>query len=79
MSVPLNVSQAADEVRRLTGTKVAAERISRMFYHGKLDTDRCPIINGRRQIPPEYIPDICRELRRAGYLPTIESKAVQDV
>jgi hypothetical protein len=40
--------------------------ISDAFYQGKLDDQRCPLIDGRRMIPLDYLPIIEQVLRRRG-------------
>lgn len=47
---------------------VKPRRISDLFYQGKLDGNRCPVISGRRLIPSDYLPEVERALREAGYL-----------
>ena len=45
---------------------VRPSRITQLFYERKLRDDLCPIVAGRRLIPPEYIEVIAMELRRKG-------------
>jgi hypothetical protein len=42
--------------------------ISDLFYARRLDDRRCPIIGGKRLIPPDYLPEVERVLREAGHL-----------
>ena len=56
----LGVSDAA----RQLGARPAD--ITRLFYYRDLRDDLCPIINGRRRIPAEYLPQILAMLRRRG-------------
>jgi len=37
------------------------------FYTGRLDSSRCPVFAGRRQIPANYLPTIEATLRRSGH------------
>lgn len=60
MSQPLSVG----DVARLLG--VRPSRITQLFYERKLREDLCPIVSGRRLIPPEYVEVIAMELRRKG-------------
>jgi hypothetical protein len=64
----LIVSEAA---RRIPGAK--PKDISDLFYLRKLDDQRCPIVGGRRMIPPDYLPEIEAILRAAGRLPQPEA------
>jgi hypothetical protein len=41
--------------------------ISDLFYSRRLDDRRCPIVGGRRLIPEDYLPEVVRVLREAGY------------
>ena len=45
---------------------VRPSRITQLFYERRLRDDLCPIVGGRRLIPPSYIPIIVTELRRKG-------------
>ena len=47
---------------------IPPRKISDRFYSRELDDSRCPIIDGRRIIPAEYVPEIERVLREAGVL-----------
>jgi hypothetical protein len=40
--------------------------ISDLFYRRTLRDDLCPIVGGRRLIPPDYVEFIQAALRRAG-------------
>jgi hypothetical protein len=44
------------------------------LYLGKLDSSRCPIFCGRRQIPASYLPSIAAMLKRGGYSPAVETR-----
>lgn len=63
MSDYLSVGQAADRLG------VPPRAITSAFYDRKLDTDRCPLMAGRRMIPIDYLDGIAFELRRLGKLP----------
>lgn len=43
--------------------------ISDLFYCRILDESRCPVVQGRRLIPPDYIPVVEQALRERGKLP----------
>lgn len=45
--------------------------ISDLFYRRLLRDDLCPIIGGRRLIPPDYIDTIAAALRREHKLPRL--------
>lgn len=51
-------------VARLLG--VRPRDISDLFYRRVLRDDLCPIVGGRRLIPPSYVSVIAAALRRAG-------------
>lgn len=40
--------------------------ISQMFYRRVLDDEACPVVRGRRMIPPEYVDVIRSALARYG-------------
>ena len=64
MAMPFTVSDAA---RRIPGAR--PKDISDLFYLRKLDDAKCPVVGGRRLIPPDYLPEIEAALRNAGRLP----------
>jgi len=68
----LIVSEAA---RRIPGAR--PKDISDLLYRRKLDDSRCPIVGGRRLIPEDYLPEIERVLREAGYLREEAAKCAQ--
>lgn len=57
------VSEAA---RQILGAR--PKDISDLLYRRRLDDARCPIVGGRRLIPLDYLPEVARVLREAGYL-----------
>jgi len=57
---PLSVSEAARHLG------ASPQDISDLFYKRKLRDDLCPIVGGRRLIPPEYLDQIRRTLRHNG-------------
>jgi hypothetical protein len=61
----LTASGAAD---RIPGAK--PKDISDLIYQRKVDTSRCPVIAGRRLIPPDLLDEIETALRLAGRLPS---------
>jgi hypothetical protein len=50
----LTVGQAAEMVG------VPPKKLSDALYMRRLDVSRCPLIGGRRMIPPEYVATIKR-------------------
>lgn len=50
---------------------VKTRDISVPLYDGRLDSDRCPLIAGRRLVPVDYLPGIEFEMRRLGRLPSM--------
>lgn len=59
----MNLLSVGDVARRL-GVKPA--RITALFYERRLRDDLCPIVAGRRLIPPDYVDVIVMALRRKG-------------
>jgi hypothetical protein len=57
---------SVSEVARRIG--VAPREVSDLFYARRLRDDLCPVIAGRRAIPPSYVPMIRAALKRAGRL-----------
>ena len=55
----------AEAARRLqaSGEDVKPREISDLFWSGKLDSSRCPLIGGRRMIPLDYLPTVAAILR----------------
>ena len=47
---------------------VAPQKISDLFYRRKLSDSVCPVVDGRRQIPADYVPTVERVLRENGIL-----------
>ena len=45
---------------------VKPRQITQVFYERRLRDDLCPIVGGRRLIPPSYVAVIAMELRRKG-------------
>jgi hypothetical protein len=64
---------ASGAAERIPGAK--PKDISDLFYQRKLDTSRCPVLAGRRLIPPEYLDEIEAALRAAGRLPAARQPA----
>jgi len=62
--------KTASEIARELGCR--PRDISDLFYARKLDDSRCPIIAGRRVIPPEYIAEVRRVLVETGKLTAME-------
>jgi hypothetical protein len=57
----------SDVARRLG---VAPRAISDLFYSRRLSDGLCPIVGGRRLIPPYYLNEIEAALRASGRLPS---------
>ena len=47
---------------------VPPQKISDLFYRRKLSDSVCPVVDGRRQIPADYVPTVERVLRENGIL-----------
>lgn len=47
---------------------IPPRRISDRFYSREFDDSRCPIVDGRRIIPADYVPEIERVLRESGVI-----------
>lgn len=60
MDTPVSVGDVARTLR------VRPSQITQLFYERRLSDDHCPIVAGRRLIPPDYISIIAMELRRKG-------------
>ncbi|MDP1797624.1 MAG: hypothetical protein Q8K78_09090 [Planctomycetaceae bacterium] len=58
--------ETASSLARRYGCK--PRDISDLFYGRILDESRCPVIQGRRLIPPDYIPVVEQVLRERGKL-----------
>jgi hypothetical protein len=52
------------EVARRLG--VRPREISDLFYQRRLSDERCPVVGGRRLIPPDYVPTIASALQARG-------------
>jgi hypothetical protein len=52
-----------DVARRLD---VRPAQVTQLFYERKLRDDLCPVVAGRRLIPPSYVDVIAAALRRKG-------------
>ncbi len=55
------------EVARLAGCR--PRLISDLFYERRLSDAACPVIGGKRLIPPGYVPAILAALRERGHAP----------
>ena len=64
----------SDVARRL-GVRPA--QVSQILYERRLRDDLCPVVGGRRLIPPEYLDIIAQELRRKGITLTRRSQVAQ--
>ena len=56
----LTVGQVADKIG------VRPRDVSDAFYSRVLDAARCPVVNGRRFIPTDYVPEVRRVLAERG-------------
>lgn len=68
MPTQFTVSDAAREIERRQGVTVRPRDISRLFYERELRDDICPIVGGRRLIPPSYLHVVEQALRRRGLM-----------
>lgn len=59
----MSYPSVGDVARRL-GVRPAV--ITMMFYRRELSDEHCPIVAGRRLIPPDYVDVIAMVLRRKG-------------
>ena len=57
---PLSVGEVSREL------DVRPSVVTALFYERRLRDDLCPIVAGRRLIPPSYVRIIAMELRRKG-------------
>ncbi len=76
MSEFLSVGEAAEELSRQFTQPVLPHRLSNLIYFGKLRSDLCPKIGGRRFIARAYLGEIARVLRRAGMVERREAACV---
>jgi len=63
------------EVARPLG--VRPKDISDLFYQRELSDDTCPVVGGRRLIPPDYVPAIVKALRKKGFLKDLSAEEQQ--
>ncbi len=71
----LTVSAVARQLSDETGVTVSPSVISTFFYKRYLDDRKCPVVNGVRLIPEDYVPAIEGELRDRGVIPSDEANA----
>jgi hypothetical protein len=64
---------SVSEVARRIGAR--PRDISDLFYQRELSDDKCPIVGGRRLIPPSYIPVITATLLEHGFSVTGRSSS----
>jgi hypothetical protein len=64
----LTVSEVASELERRLEVAVPPRILSDLIYQRLLPIDRCPIVGGRRLIPPDLVPAIEAKLRERGVL-----------
>ena len=69
MNAYLTVSDAARELSLEHGVVVRPRDISDLFYRRELREDVCPIVGGRRLIPPAYLGAIEACLQQRNLLP----------
>jgi hypothetical protein len=48
--------------------RLSPQVLSNLFYRRALDDERCPVINGRRVIPADYVEVIEQVLRERGLI-----------
>ncbi len=68
-----NAPLSVGDVARQLG--VRPSRITQLFYERRLRDDLCPVVAGRRLIPPDYVQFIAMELRRKGIAVRRQPKA----
>ncbi|HYT93480.1 MAG TPA: hypothetical protein VEL76_32480 [Gemmataceae bacterium] len=56
--------EAAQEASRRLGRNVHAREIGDLIYQGKLPADRCAVIGGRRFVPSDLLPELCKLLQK---------------
>lgn len=49
---------------------VSPQVLSNLFYRRILDDEKCPVVNGRRVIPADYVAVIEQVLRERGLMPS---------
>ena len=64
------VGDVAREVSDRTGVAIRPRDITDLFYAMAIPAVRCPIVGGRRLIPPDLVPAIVEALSRRGRIPT---------
>jgi hypothetical protein len=69
------VGEVARELSRQCGVKILPQKLTLLFYTGKLDEDRCQIVAKRRMIPESYIQEIRATLEARGVVPMREVPA----
>ena len=62
-AIEMSVMTVGDVARRLG---VNPSMITMLFYRGHVRPDRCPVVGGRRLIPPDMVDVIAMALRRRG-------------
>jgi hypothetical protein len=66
-TIPQSRALSVGEVaRQIPGAR--PQDITALFYRGELRDDLCPIVAGRRLIPPEYVELIRAALNRRGHI-----------
>ncbi len=60
MNSPLSVGDVARQLG------VRPSQVTQLFYEQRLRDDLCPIVAGRRLIPPACVETIAMQLRRKG-------------
>ena len=69
-SAPMNYG-VADVARECC---VPVRRVSDLYYQGRLDGARCPVVAGRRLIPADYVPVIRRVLASLAQVKVTKSR-----
>ena len=69
---PITVSEAARSISEKLGVVIRPRDISLLFYERQLRDDLCPIVGGRRLIPPDYLPQIESALHRRRHLQKVQ-------
>jgi len=60
----LTISGAVREIEARFGLRCSRRLLTSWFYNDVLDAGRCPVVDGRRQIPVDYLPAIAAQISK---------------